>query len=128
MHYVRIATYVVKLQNPGNVERFSVPMPAKYKVLELEVSSDRRPRVGLRVRQIGPVHTPKRFLFVPGDRALPRVLLRPHDPPDSEDLQWSFWQALYLGGNLDGDMCSVFDVTHLLLEGFDQPEAALPGA
>lgn len=125
MEPVRIATYIVKLQNPGHVEWFSVRMPAKYKVLEVEVSNERKPRVGLRVRQIGPVHTPKRFLFVPEEQALPRVLLRPHDPPDSEDLQWSFWQALRVGGGMEYD---VFDVTHLLLEGFDQPDAASPGA
>lgn len=123
MEPVVISTYIVKLSRLDvGSERVAIPMPARYKVLKAVCSSK---RLGLRVRQMGPVHTQKLFLIMRDECLFPNVLLRPHDPSNSEDLQWSFWQGLRVGGDMEYD---VFDVTHLLLEGFDKLPAASPDA
>lgn len=107
---------------------FTECLPLRYKVLETQMRiapSLLGLELLVRTREYGPLAQSVKFLLAGFGRSkdrdifrpvtLPRILLKPHDPPDSEELQWSFWQGLRVGGAIDHD---VFDVTHLQLDGF----------
>lgn len=108
---------------------FRTIVPLRYRVhsayfdRSLITEGLRKPALELRIREFGPACQPARFLVVFSalndifsEVVLPKIKCKPHDPPDSDDLQFAFWQSCRVGGSHTHD---VFDVSHLTLVGFD---------
>jgi hypothetical protein len=106
---------------------FRTTVPLRYRVLsaffDRSLTQAYTPMLELRLREFGPACQPARFLVVFAalndifsEVELPKILLGPNDPPDSDDLQFSFWQSSRVGGSITHD---VFDVSHMKLAGFD---------